>query len=362
VAAISPTSGTNAGGTAVTITGTGFLTGATVSLGGTAATGVTAASSTSITATAPAHTAGAVSVVVTNTDGQKGSLANGYTYVAPNPAPTAVSIAPSSGPTAGSTSVTITGTGFLSGATVSMGGTGATGVTLASSTSITAITPAHAAGAVNVVVTNTDGQKGTLANGYTYSSTPSNLGLGVLGGDSSSATVTAGQTASYTLSIGGDGMGGTASISCAGAPTAANCSVPASQPFNSTTPATFNVTVTTTARTAGALVVPGSVGSNFALACFAPVAWLSVFAMLGIVVLPGAGVSKKQSGRRYLRLLPLTLALFLVSCGGGAGSSSTASPQPAPSSSGTPAGNYTLSVMATSGATTQTTTLTLIVK
>ena len=50
VSAISPTSGTTAGGTAVTITGTGFLSGATVSFGGTAATGVTVASSTSISA------------------------------------------------------------------------------------------------------------------------------------------------------------------------------------------------------------------------------------------------------------------------------------------------------------------------
>ena len=68
MSAISPTSGTTAGGTPVTITGTGFLAGATVSLGGTAATGVTVVSSTSITATTAAHAAGAVSVVVTNTD------------------------------------------------------------------------------------------------------------------------------------------------------------------------------------------------------------------------------------------------------------------------------------------------------
>src|SRR6476619_3537391 len=61
VTAISPTSGTTSGGTAVTITGTGFLTGATVSLGGTAATGVTVVNSTSITATTAAHAAGAVS-------------------------------------------------------------------------------------------------------------------------------------------------------------------------------------------------------------------------------------------------------------------------------------------------------------
>ena len=142
----------------MTITGTGFLAGATVKLGGTAATGVTVVSSTSITATTPAHAAGAVNVVVTNTDAQSGTLTNGYTYTTSNPAPTVSAITPNSGTANGGTAVTITGTGFLAGATVKLGGTAATGVTVVSSTSITATTPAHAAGAVNVVVTNTDAQ------------------------------------------------------------------------------------------------------------------------------------------------------------------------------------------------------------
>ena len=152
----------------MTITGTGFLSGATVSMGGTAATGVNVVSSTSITATTPAHAAGAVSVVVTNTDNQTGTFSNGYTYTTSNPAPTVSGISPNTGTTAGGTAVTITGTGFLAGATVSFGGTAATGVNVASGTSITATTPAHAAGAVSVVVTNTDNQTGTLTNGYTY--------------------------------------------------------------------------------------------------------------------------------------------------------------------------------------------------
>ena len=106
--------------------------------------------------------------MVTNTDAQSGTLTNGYTYVTSNPAPTVTAIGPTSGTTAGGTAVSITGTGFLTGATVSLGGTAATGVTVVSGTSITATTAAHAAGAVNVVVTNTDAQSGTLTNGYTY--------------------------------------------------------------------------------------------------------------------------------------------------------------------------------------------------
>src|SRR5438874_5045825 len=168
VSAISPNSGTANGGTAVTITGTNFLAGATVSLGGTAATGVTVVSSTSITDTNAAHAAGTVHLVVRNTDVQSVTLTNGYTYTGTNPAPTVSAITPNSGSTGGGTRVTITGTGFLAGATVSLGGTAATGVTVVNSTSITATTAAHAAGTVNVVVTNTDAQSGTLTNGYTY--------------------------------------------------------------------------------------------------------------------------------------------------------------------------------------------------
>ena len=71
--AITPNSGTTNGGTAVTITGTGFLAGASVKLGGTSATSVTVANGTAITAITPAHVAGAVSMVVTNTDALSGT-------------------------------------------------------------------------------------------------------------------------------------------------------------------------------------------------------------------------------------------------------------------------------------------------
>ncbi|HYL94985.1 MAG TPA: IPT/TIG domain-containing protein, partial [Terriglobales bacterium] len=171
VSSVSPTSGSTIGGTAVTVAGTNFSAGATVTFGGTAASNVNVVSGTSITATTPAHAAGAVTAAVTNTDGQSGTLPNGFTYVSPTP--TVSSISPNSGSTNGGTSVAITGTNFAAGATVTFGGTAATNVTIASSTQITAITPAHAAGAVNVVVTNTGGPSGTLANGFTYSSSTS---------------------------------------------------------------------------------------------------------------------------------------------------------------------------------------------
>ncbi len=53
-----------------------------MTFGGTAATNVVVVNSTTITATTPAGSAGAVTVTVTNSGGQSGSLANGFTYVA----------------------------------------------------------------------------------------------------------------------------------------------------------------------------------------------------------------------------------------------------------------------------------------
>jgi hypothetical protein len=339
VSSISPSSGTANGGTPVTITGTGFLAGATVKLGGTSATGVSVNSSTSITATTAAHSAGTVDVVVTNSDSRSGTVANGYTYL--NPAPTVSSISPRSGTANGATPVTITGTGFLAGATVKLGGTSATGVSVNSSTSITATTAAHSAGTVDVVVTNSDSRSGTVANGYTYFN-PS-LGLGAPSGDSVSETIVAGQTASYTLAIGGAGMSGPASLSCAGAPRGANCSVPASQSLSSTLPATFGVSVTTTSSAMAALHPPS----------FWSVPWLWTMVALGMVVGPGLRVV----GPKFLQRALLMLLVLLVACGGG-GSSVRSQSNP----NGTPAGTYTLSVTATSGSTTQAMSLRLIVQ
>ncbi len=90
-----------------------------------------------------------------------------------NPAPTVSAISPNTGTANGGTAVTVTGTGFQSGAAVTIGGTAATSVTVASSTSITAKTPAHAAGAADVVVKNTDNQAGSLSGGYTYTAASS---------------------------------------------------------------------------------------------------------------------------------------------------------------------------------------------
>src|SRR5581483_346750 len=80
VSSVSPNSGPTGGGTSVTITGTNFTGATAVTFGGSAATGVTVVSATSITATTPAHAAGAVDVAVT-TPGGSGTGTSAYTFV-----------------------------------------------------------------------------------------------------------------------------------------------------------------------------------------------------------------------------------------------------------------------------------------
>ena len=166
VTSLSPTSGPAAGGTLVTITGTGFTGAPVVDFGTTAATGVTVVNSSKITAVSPAGT-GVVDVTVTTSGGTSAtSTADQFTYIAA--APTVTSLSPTSGPAAGGTLVTITGTGFTGAPVVDFGTTAATGVTVVNSSKITAVSPAGT-GVVDVTVTTPGGTSATsTADQFTY--------------------------------------------------------------------------------------------------------------------------------------------------------------------------------------------------
>jgi hypothetical protein len=179
------------------------------------------------------------------------------------------------------------------------------------------------------------------------SSPPPAIGLGVAPGGSASATVTAGASATYMLSIGGAGMSGTASLSCMGAPTGAACSVPATIPLSAAAASSFKVSVTTTASS-NVLFYPGG-----------PTPWLWALAILGCLALCKAAAAQ-PSGRLRWRLVPL-LAVVLCACGGGSSTAPSPTPNPVPTT-GTQAGTYTLTVTAKSGSTTQTQNLTLTVQ
>ncbi|MFZ3005439.1 MAG: IPT/TIG domain-containing protein [Phenylobacterium sp.] len=187
VSAVSPSSGPAAGGTSVVLTGAN-LTGATaVNFGAAAATGFTVDSATQITATAPAGS-GTVNVRVTTVGGTSATGAgNAYVYVA---APTVTAATPSAGPTAGGTSVVLTGTSLTGATAVKFGGVDATGFTVNSATQITATASAGAAGSVAIDVT-TPGGTGTLAAGYTYVAAPTLSSVSPnTGSDAGGATVT----------------------------------------------------------------------------------------------------------------------------------------------------------------------------
>jgi hypothetical protein len=91
--------------------------------------------------------------------------------------PTLTSVTPASGPAEGGTSVTVTGTNFKAGATVTFGGAACGSVVRVSSTQITCTTPAHFPEQVDVIVTNPDTKSGTLLRGFTFISQTAALGV-----------------------------------------------------------------------------------------------------------------------------------------------------------------------------------------
>jgi Beta-propeller repeat len=194
-----------------------------------------------------------------------------------------------------------------------------------------------AAGTRNGTLTITDSSAGS-PHTVVLTGITAGLGLGIAEGGSSSAAVAPGTSATYLLSIGGQGISGTASLSCKGAPTATKCSTPGTVSFSATSGTTFKVTVYTAASTMGKLGPSGFSRS--------PLLW--AMAMMGCLVLP----QRKVVRRRSVRLFPLFLSAFLLwtlcSCVSGGGP--------------TPGGTYTLTVTAEDGSLSQSTVLTLTVQ
>ena len=102
---------------------------------------------------------------MTNPDGQSGSIAGGFTYAA---TPSVTGIAPSTSWVAGGTVVTVSGSGFVAGATVDLGGAPLASVTFVSATELRGTTSAHAAGTVAATVTNVGVLSATQPAAFTY--------------------------------------------------------------------------------------------------------------------------------------------------------------------------------------------------
>ncbi len=114
---------------------------------------------------------------MTATSGTDTSVLSGAVVIV-DQQPGPQSLFPASGPTAGGTAVTISGSNFRPGAMVYFGGLAAPSVTIASATVISATTPTNIPGSANIVIVNADGTNGLLSPGFVYvPPTPSITGI-----------------------------------------------------------------------------------------------------------------------------------------------------------------------------------------
>lgn len=152
IARLTPGKGPVTGGTSVTITGANFDREASAVDFGSTKAAFTVVSPKKIVASTPSASAGLLDVTVTNRFGRSPmTTADRFRYL-----PVVTHVNPTGGPIAGSTKVTITGSGFAPGSsttTIRFGATGAKPVSCSSSTTCTTTAPAHAAGSVDVKAT-----------------------------------------------------------------------------------------------------------------------------------------------------------------------------------------------------------------
>ena len=162
--------------------------------------------------------------------------------------------------------------------------------------------------------------------------------ISVAPGSSASQTVTAGQTASYSLVFTPEGgFSGTITLTCSGAPTGANCvTTPASFALTSTSAMTATINVATTAIAFTPLVPKSMPARPVSLRLRFNLRWvgllLGTFLMLALLAIT-AGRARQPT---WLGLTAATmLVLIWAGCGGGGGSVSTG-PPPAPSAAISP--------------------------
>ena len=189
ITSVSPNSGQLRAGTIVTITGT-LLTGTrSVKFGTSASTAVSATSisvlsDTQVRVKAPAGTVGVKSIFLTAAAGFT-SLSNAYTYVA---APSLTAFTPTSGSSAGGTTVTISGRNLANAKSVTFGGKAGI-ITANTDSSITVTTPAGdvSRSGVAVTVETAGGTSPALRTKFRYVVAPASVGKTVPSGGVSTA-------------------------------------------------------------------------------------------------------------------------------------------------------------------------------
>ena len=202
-------------------------------------------------------------------------------------------------------------------------------------------------------------RSGTLSIADNAAGSPQTVVLSGAGQDfsfsssSSTQTITAGQTANYTINVSPvGGFNQAVALTCSGSPAGSACSLSSSSvTLNGSSPASLTVSVTTIGHSVAGAQASGSSrsGSEFPI-------YFAICGFPGLLLLstrfrkPGAGVARVFLGLASLGVLSVTL----VGCGGSSGGG------------GTPANTYTLTVTgsfaAGSANLTHTTNLILVVQ
>jgi hypothetical protein len=354
---LSQTSGAQGTNVNVTLTGTNFISGAgatTVLFGGANVTVVNTmvVNSTTITVTfqiAANAALGAQNVSVMTSGGTSGALP--FTVTLPPP-PTLTSISPTSGVQGQMMlSVTLTGTNFITGATVMLSGAGVTvsNIVVVNSTTITAmfaIAANTALGPQNVSVTTAGGTSATVAftvnSDFNFMAT--SLSGSVLPGGAAMSTLT------ITPTTVGAQFPGPVTFGCTGLPFETSCNfTPGSLAATATTPPAnmVNLSIQTT--------MPSSVFPGFARRIPGP--WFGVLAWAGILLAFAGLLLVRRASRvwRYVMGAALVLAIsgLAGACGGGGGVHNPGTP---------PGGPFPITIMVTSGGVTHTATFNLTVQ
>jgi hypothetical protein len=193
-------------------------------------------------------------------------------------------------------------------------------------------------------------RSGTLTITDDAANSPQTMNLVGMGGvaaeieGSTTASVTAGQTAQFNLQVmPGSGFSGTVTFACSGAPLNATCTAPASVTVSNGAASSFTVTVTTGAgASTSSTAMTAFPRGRLAEACTV----LSIVSGLALFFVPSYAQKHRFRGR-FFGAVAATAMLFVVSSFGGCSSASNTSSAAQAASTGTPSGIYTITITPT---------------
>jgi hypothetical protein len=201
VSAVAPNAGHKKGGNLVTITGSDFAAGATVSFGAVASPTVSVVGATQLTAIAPPATARGVVDVTVTSDGATSATSKRDLYA--YGWPTITSFTPAAGITG--RTVAIAGSDFVSGAQVTFGSLSSPSVTVPSATTIRAVVPDGAVpGTISVTTA-----AGTATSTQTFTPNLSITAFGPPGGPAGTVVAISGVGFNSSSTVAFDGTAAT---------------------------------------------------------------------------------------------------------------------------------------------------------